>query len=366
MDRVDRSLRSLYLQNKDDGEFEVIFVDYGSDLPIALKIRALIHKYPFVRYVYNDTRGMPWNRAHALNTGIRIATGDFIFAADIDLIFALDFIDTLRAIKSATVAFFFSVYLTPSSFKKWDSIYNHTNFVRSSNQGLGISLIPREYLIQIGGFDENFSFWGYEDNELYNRVASLRTLSVQFFNEKIIAYHQWHPFYYDNQKLFPKGWRNFMKEYFEASKSRAVPLDFNLHGLLYETDKRKTFSMLAHKETRFSNFKGGLNFVQYLLSHAFNKLSPGEYLCGQFIAESYKSYRNSTAVRFITRINAYLLRADWIPFIIRSKYEDLNSSTFQIRDILMYFVYDRKCEVADFAFQISPDELSIKFVLLKR
>lgn len=309
---------------------------------------------------------MPWNRAHALNTGIRIAAGDFIFTADIDLIFSLNFADIIREIKSVTAAFFFSVYLTPSSFKKWDSIHHYASFIRSSSQGLGISLIPRDYLIQIGGYNEHFSFWGYEDNELYNRIASLKTLVLHFYNEKIIAYHKWHPFYYDDQKLFPKGWRIFMKDYFEALKVKAIPLDFKAHGLLHEMNKRKAFSILMDEATEFDNLKGGLDFIRYSLSIAFSQLSSGEYLSRQFVADSYQIYRNSNTVKFITRINAYLFKVKWIPFLFRSKFEELNTSVFHIRDMLMFFVYDRKCEVADFAFDISPDELCIKFVLFKR
>ena len=112
IERVKRSLDSL--RDQTDQFFKVIFVDYGSEENVSVLVKDLIAQYNFCTYLYNETRGMPWNRAHALNSGIRIATTEYVFTADIDLIFTENFIaKTKKLAKQGTVAFFPVVYLTP-------------------------------------------------------------------------------------------------------------------------------------------------------------------------------------------------------------------------------------------------------------
>src|SRR5438552_2538149 len=93
LQRAKRSLDSLSRQTSK--EFNVIFIDYGSEEPFKSGVQKIITEYSFCNYVYSDSRGMPWNRSHALNTGIRLAKTGFVFTADIDMIFETKFVETL-------------------------------------------------------------------------------------------------------------------------------------------------------------------------------------------------------------------------------------------------------------------------------
>ena len=65
--RVKRCMDSL--KNQTFSDFEVIFIDYGSDESFVRQVRPLIGRYAFAHYYYLYTAGYPWNRSHALNVG---------------------------------------------------------------------------------------------------------------------------------------------------------------------------------------------------------------------------------------------------------------------------------------------------------
>lgn len=361
LDRVERSLNSLVLQDTKD--FEVLFVDYGSDAEYSRAIQTLLKKFSFVKYIYNDTRGLPWNRAHALNTGIRVATTDYVFTADIDLIFAREFATVISEIKQSFSATFFSIYLLPQNYSQWDNVCDQHNLPRTTNQGLGISLIDRRVLIDQGGYNEFFTFWGYEDNELYHRL-SVAGVATKFYEKNIIAYHQWHPSAYENGKIFPQGWREFMGNCYEQLRNEPVILSFSANGILH-TSERKALRELLCPTMQFVALRGNLPFMRYCISQGFKRLKPGEKIGYRFRAEAYAVYRNSPAIKMLVAINSFLNNYELIPYRIQSKFEDKNISVFQVRDMIMYLLYEFNFDIEDYAIDIKDDEMTIELVVVK-
>ena len=82
--RVKASLDSLALQTNTN--FEVRFVDYGSEQKYVGLIYELLQNYSFVNYSYHPTQLQPWNKSKALNSIIRNLTTDYCFVADIDML----------------------------------------------------------------------------------------------------------------------------------------------------------------------------------------------------------------------------------------------------------------------------------------
>lgn len=362
LDRVERSLYSLGLQEKKD--FEVIFVDYGSDAEYSKLVQTLLEKFSFVKYVYNETRGLPWNRAHALNTGIRLATTDYVFTADIDLIFAKEFALVISEIQQSNCATFFSIYLLPQNYNQWEQVYDQHNFQRTTNQGLGISLIDRRELIRQGGYNEFFTFWGYEDNELYHRLSSAG-ITTKFYEKSIIAYHQWHPSSYENGKTFPHGWREFMGNCYEQLKNEPVTLNFSENGIIKTSEERKALLELHQPTQQFVTLKGNLPFMRYCISQGLKKLTHGEKIGYRFRAEAYTVYRNSRAIRALAAINSFLNKYELIPYKLQSKFEEKNVSVLQVRDMIMYLLYEFNFDVGDYAINIKEDEMTIELVVVK-
>ena len=93
--RVERFLQGLAAQTFRD--FELIFVDYGSAPELSARTEALLRRHAFARYLFNDSRGMPWNRAHALNSGARLAGGEYILCTDVDLVYSHGVLGELAA-----------------------------------------------------------------------------------------------------------------------------------------------------------------------------------------------------------------------------------------------------------------------------
>lgn len=216
LERVKRSLNSL--QNQLNHDFEVVFVDYGSDRDIARNVADLLEIYPFVQYLYTDTTGKPWNRSHALNIGIKCSNSAFVFTADIDMVFIPDFVSQLHKIKSVQKATFFPCYLLPSKFNDWHKLFKLHDFEQTNEQGLGLSLIPKKALEEIHGYDEYYSFWGREDNDLYKRLKSLG-LEANYHSDDVLMYHQWHEPTIASHELFPNHWRYFMRNYFNNNNT---------------------------------------------------------------------------------------------------------------------------------------------------
>lgn len=123
--RIKNCLDSLKRQTFTD--FNVIFVDYGSDEALAKDVKSIVETYDFCTYVYSDSRGYPWNRSRALNTGIRLAQGEYVVTTDIDMVYARDFFEILSTKVSEDRAIFTNFYNMPKKFNNWQNVEKYEN-----------------------------------------------------------------------------------------------------------------------------------------------------------------------------------------------------------------------------------------------
>ena len=217
--RIKRSLDSLVLQ--DDTDFEVIFVDTGSNFDLATQVKALVTSYTFVRYIYTYTEGTPWNKSNALNIGIKQATTPYIITADIDMIFHSRFNNLAKSLAQPKQATFFKVaylsenetYTTPH-FKP-ESYSNH--------RGTGICLYPKTEAETLRGFDEFYHCWGGEDEDFVTRLE-LNGCKVSFHEELDLIFHQYHTPYkaQDDQVLTQDLKYQFVRYYNDAKRKHTL------------------------------------------------------------------------------------------------------------------------------------------------
>jgi hypothetical protein len=188
--RIKNSLDSLVRQyNKD---FCVIFVDYGSEIQISDSVKSLLKRYEFVDYIYSYHRNQPWSRSKAINIGLRLAKTEYVFIADIDIIFHDRFVDILFELKDKNQNTYFQVgYLGENENNDLKEFDSYTILSKSIPEGKGLSLFKLESLLAIGGFDEFFHFWGVEDEEVHLRLQNVG-FSSKFYNDEILLLHQWH------------------------------------------------------------------------------------------------------------------------------------------------------------------------------
>jgi glycosyltransferase involved in cell wall biosynthesis len=188
--RIKRSLDSLVSQS--NTKFKVIFVDYGSGLDMAISVKQLVEQYDFVEYIYSFHIDQPWSRSKAINIGLRYAETDYVFIADIDIIFHHSFIQRLYELKNEQQNIYFQVgYLSEQESLVIKNFENYLIDSTSIPEGQGLSFIKLDNLIKIGGFDEFFHFWGAEDEDVHNRLQNAGFLS-KFYNEEVLLLHQWH------------------------------------------------------------------------------------------------------------------------------------------------------------------------------
>ena len=191
--RIERSLRSLHEQSVKD--FEVYFVDYGSEKELADEISLLLTKFNFVKYRHYPTYHQPWNKSRALNSVIKHLETDFCFIADIDMIFHYDFVKTTLSLKEKKTAIYFQVGFLSASETKQDKLFQECEIdFESTNEATGLTMFPVKALKSINGFDEFYHFWGAEDTDVHVRLKNAG-YEVHFFDQEILMLHQWHPSY---------------------------------------------------------------------------------------------------------------------------------------------------------------------------
>ena len=91
--RVKLFLESV--QNQSITDFELLFINQGSDAVVNIWVEKLVAEYDFITYYHTRSEGFLWNKSNALNIGIKAAKGEYIIVADIDLIFLPDYLDNI-------------------------------------------------------------------------------------------------------------------------------------------------------------------------------------------------------------------------------------------------------------------------------
>jgi hypothetical protein len=190
--RVERFLASLAHQSYQD--FEVILLDYGSEPELAARVRRAVEAHEFARYIYNETRGMPWNRAHALNSAARQSRGAYLLCTDIDLIYSQDALRELMVVAAPEKAVYGRFYMLPEGFSQWERLAAGTlrDLPQSHGNTIGaVQLVPRDFFFRLRGLDEFFRIWGVEDYDFQKRLERAGCASLRPSPPPI--YHQWHP-----------------------------------------------------------------------------------------------------------------------------------------------------------------------------
>lgn len=222
--RVKRCLDSLKVQNFK--EFEVVFVNYGSSETFSVEIEELISEYPFVHYFYSDSRDMPWNRSHALNTGVRYAKGEYVLFGDIDLIYSSKVLEALMEIVDDKTQLYSKVYLLEKEFNQWeqlDVIDLNTIIVSTETGRGGVHIVKKSIIESIHGYDEYYSFWGVEDRDLSLRIELLGIETRWNDNEKYPVFHQWHADVSRAKKgFFPHKWWEKMNIHYQLNINTAI------------------------------------------------------------------------------------------------------------------------------------------------
>ncbi|MFC4261262.1 glycosyltransferase family 2 protein [Ferruginibacter yonginensis] len=190
IDRVQRAFDALAAQTYT--HFKVLLVDYGSDAPQATAVQTLLANYPFANYIYSDTRGWFWNRAHALNTGIQQADGDVVLLYDIDLLVGPAYLAAISQLNYTQQFYTFSCFYLPEHYDVTAGDWVTTGVHYEQNY-VGLCAVATAALQTIQGFDEYYMVWGAEDDDLYQRLTQHGFYRNTMGAADYLVFHQWHP-----------------------------------------------------------------------------------------------------------------------------------------------------------------------------
>ena len=126
---------------------QIVVVDYGEQEPLTSIIEPY-YKLPIISHIHYRKRPH-YHMAHARNLSLRASKGIYVTIAAADILPHEHFFATIRTRLDETQA----------------------DVLRSQTDGyIGVITAKREMLMDAGGFDERFEFYGREDKDLLLRL----------------------------------------------------------------------------------------------------------------------------------------------------------------------------------------------------
>lgn len=131
---------------------QIVIVDYGDQPPIHPLIESTYYQelQGHSRFTIVPYRGRPhYHMAHARNISVRMSHGTYITISAADILPKENFFSTIRQRLAETEA----------------------DVLRSQTEGyIGVITAKRQMVVDAGGFDERFEFYGREDKDLLLRL----------------------------------------------------------------------------------------------------------------------------------------------------------------------------------------------------
>ncbi len=359
---VQNCLQSL--QNQDFTDFEIIFVDYGSDPEISADLQQFTRNLPAVRYFFINTRGWLWCKPHALNFAFEKAKGQFLVMVDADMIHFPDFAKKIiKYINSTKIVHYKCHYLPPNYPLNINTLeYSQIkNFELSTLHATGLFVVERQKMMAVGGSNEFYMLWGMEDTDVSQRLQN-HGIEVQWLdNQDTTVAHQWHPIAYQNH-LLPHNWRDvvyhhslkylgkFCQKYYDLSENLSVK---NRPAL--EIIEAKSWGKLARYV--FGNpLQSGFLEFEYLFENQLVR-------DGIWIEYHRSDFANSKSI--IGNISLFLNR---VFKQIKTEYyfgnQHQNLTFTMIRDYLYYFILYKRAWIRDYHYEVT--ENSFRMILFSR
>ncbi len=343
--RVLLSLQSL--QQQTNQGFEVVFVDYGSEPSYAQAVAEVVSTFDFASYHDVGHPGLLWNKSKALNYGIRQAKGDYVFIADVDILFHPDSVKLFHKIAAAEQGHLFNLaYLDENTTKQLDrSFYFETLQVKHTGSVNGMILVSRTALEQVHGLDEFFHFYGSEDVDLFQRLEHAGQELIH--REELFFKHQWHPIYnkYNDGELSitPRLYNikriNQQHFFYHRSESTVVPEGMEQWGKVYKPEDAQRLDQPDIKVVYPNTHAAVVHFLDVVLP---------QYK-GQIVRIDI---REDTYYRSLKHHLKKLLKKQSVPYISIKTVNDMILS----RILFKYYNHN-------YSFKVNRDYKGITFVL---
>lgn len=298
LEHLKRNLDAIQEQSYQN--FEVIFVNSGSEENTTKDLEKLLTNYDFITtYIYTETRGYDWNKSHALNISISGINNKVLIINDIEVIFPSNFLEKILKIWDFREILIYRLYYLPKNFTQYELIKKEPyklckKLENSKFTAKGALIFQKKVFEDVGGYDEFYRVWGVEDAD-FLEMAAQKGYNYRFWTEeRVPIFHQWH------EKTGPKLVNNFMKvhqRHFEAKKARKI----RSQALLDKTKARKPLTILDRpvlQKVLNQDFANSLQFqfevpredAYLLFTKQFKELKSGGYL---LVQQEFAEFSNS-------------------------------------------------------------------------
>jgi glycosyltransferase involved in cell wall biosynthesis len=332
VERVQIFLKSLSLQT--DSDFELIFVDYGSDVELSKKIEPLVAKYQFAKYYFFNSRGQNWNRSKCLNYAFSKANGSYIFTADIDFVFINSFVSSLKNTSVPAVAKYFSFgYLSQKYSQSIDlTKTQHPTEEYSAVDTIGALLLSREIFSYLNGYDEFYEIWGVEDNDILKRIQ-LSSYKVEFCADKNLIWHIWH-LPAKKADVLPEGWLRFLGDYYTNKFA-----DSKKHSANHFCEMDNTRPIISKLDNCIciNDISYNPHFLLIYMRNELLQMTSNDVICFKFKVDDYLKYSNSNLNKLVLFLNISFNKLN-LPVTLSNKNMIAFTNEKQIRDALQYFI----------------------------
>lgn len=251
-------LPSLLQQSFEPDRYEILISDSGSEDGtrelVEARSRETSERGPVVRYLCGENRG----RSGARNRGIREARGRIVLFTDADIIADPDLV-RLHAVTHETHTRLHARVgrcavvgqeIQVDTLEEYEAVRHRRQAARTLHPDrrkrlswlyflTGNASVPRSDLLDLGGFDEDFTGYGHEDLELGYRLERLGLPIC--YNPQAVNYH-WHPVGFeekcDKMKLAGVSTVRFYNKHRDPRIKLLLgmnPLSMSLHTLFSRT-----------------------------------------------------------------------------------------------------------------------------------
>lgn len=332
------------LANQNNVFFEVIFIDYGSDNYFSNESANLIGEFNFAKYHFNATQGWFWNRAHALNTGVKLANGEIVLMCDIDLILEADFIEKISKLDFKNAFYIFECFYLPENFD-FENKNVLNDGIHYRQDYVGLCAAKKEDILAINGLDEYFMVWGAEDEDYYKRLENHGLKMIRLNATEYKVFHNWHK---TEAPSFPTFWYLTMVDRLFKINNLLTEVD-QVSGQIIHLNNRKIFSLINNNSF---DVELKLNMSnKFLVFHDFMRdfLHPN-FLSGKFI------FNKSTSKNKLVKKSIFRLA--------KNKGEEEYISVKEITEFIQYLVGTNRRIIDDYFFDTTGEE--IHFYYLKK
>lgn len=203
--------------------FSFVVVDDGSDAMESASLAAACEEIG-ARYIYVDSGGKLFNLSRGRNQGVLNSSADYVFFEDVDLFYDQKFYDGLKReihLLVETGKWDFLVFPVIYLSQKATEYLENTSFERPNDfiaelvdpaspeidsyaPVSSLLACSRTLVRRLGGFDEAFEGWGFEDSDFVLRLLNLSPL------EKPRDFWRLDTRNYSDQVQW-RGWRAFFR-----------------------------------------------------------------------------------------------------------------------------------------------------------